>query len=62
MLNYHNTSGTFAPSLFLDVNSQNIEYFNTKYKVAPILATDFNCLIIEIIINEALKSTNRKPG
>jgi len=46
MLNNHNTSGAFAQPLFLDVNSQNIEYFNTKYKVAPILATDFNCLII----------------
>jgi len=62
MLNDYNTSGAFAPPLFLDVTSQNNEYFNTKYKVAPILATDFNCLIFEIIINGRLKSTNRKPG
>jgi len=62
MLNDYNTSGAFAPPLFLDENSQNIEYFNTKYEVAPILAMDFNCLIIEIIINGRLKPTNRKPG
>lgn len=62
MLNDHNTSGAFAPPLSLNVNSQNNEYFNIKYNVSPILATDFNCLIIEIIINRRLKSKNSKRG